>query len=116
MVEWLSKIRLNIWFIVLASTLFGAFALYMSVGMLEGFEYDGAVDGNAIAVALVAVVSLILGYVLGLNQSIGQALLAPEPDPPAAPTMTEGNAIKMLQIVACGNCVDPRCEDGCKKV
>ena len=95
-----NKIRINIWFIVLASCLFGGFALWLVSGMLADFEYSGEVDSNAIAVALVAVVSLILGYVLGLNQNVGQALVAPEDKPAPDPAITEKSHLETIRLVA----------------
>lgn len=94
------KFKGNLWFVLTLLTLFGGFALWSVMGLLQTFDYNGEVDANAIAVALVAVVSLIIGYVLGTKQNASQALLAPEDKPAPPAQMTESTAIEMVKIAA----------------
>lgn len=92
----MSKIRWNLWFLVAVSTLFGFAVLSLVFGfMSDQFEFNGTVDANAIAVALVGVVSLIVGFVLGLTTGLGQKL-TDSPAPP--PAVTEETHLEVLKL------------------
>lgn len=79
-------------FTLVASMIFGLIVVGLILWfMAVEFVFNGKVDANAIAVALVAVVSLIVGTVLGgVAMTVVQARFAPKP---GKDTMTEESAL-----------------------